>query len=892
MIDKQRIWRLISRKMGGDASAEELRELQRLLQKRPDLQYFMETLQSIWKPAGEGWPAEMQDEAELQRLYEWHMHRLDRRMHANDKAAMSAQRKRNSPGSPRSVNNSAILGSYFKIILRNIARFKGFSFINITGLAIGMASAILILLWIQNELSFDQFHEKKDRIYVLYNRAKINGKLECWPSVPTLITPVLRTSYPQVEEITRLNGVGPLILNVGDRHFEAKGMMVDPGFLRMFSFPLTEGAVQQALNSPRSMVITEKFAKEVFPGRDALGQLIRIDSNAYFKIDGIVKELPNNTAFNFEYLIPYSYMKEVGWYKPSWTDDNTGTIVLLRPGVTENRADSLFRDIIKAHAGKVTNEVFLYPLTRLHLYGNFENGKEAGGNIGNVRLFGIIAGFILLIACINYMNLSTAQSVKRAKEIGIRKVVGAGKVSIIIRFLGESILIAALAGIIALLIVQFTIKGFSWLTWKDLYVPYGSPLFWLWIAGFTLITGLIAGSYPAFYLSTYKPISVLKGSFKTAYNLVNIRKILVVFQFCFAITFIICTAVIYRQINYASKRDPGYDRDHLAFAYINGNTNKNYPLIRHDLLGSGAVTAVTRSNSPITYIWNGADNYKWQGADPNKKIYFNEQRADNDFLETVGLKLITGRTINTTIHPTDSTAILLTESAVTAMGFKYPIGQIVTNPQGNWTVIGVVKDFVPGSPFFSVQPMIIQGPKNSFGAVTFRLNPKYSLADNMKVVEGIFKKYNPDYPFNSRFVDEADAEKFEEERRTGIQSALFGGLAILISCLGLFALSAYMAENRVKEIGVRKVLGATIFNVWQLLSKDFVLLVIIAFVIASPVAYYLMHNWIQNYQYRTTLSWWIFAAAGVGTMVITLLTVSFQAIKAAIADPVKSLRTE
>ena len=788
--------------------------------------------------------------------------------------------------------NSAILNSYFKVIVRNLSRFKGFSFINISGLAIGMASAILILLWIQNELSFDRFHEKKDRIYMLYNRATINGKLECWPSVPTLLTPVLQTSYPQVEEVTRLNGVGPLVLNVGDRHFEANGMMADPGFLKIFSFPLVKGDLQRALNSPRSMVITEKFAKKIFPDRDALGQVIRIDSNAYFKIEGIVKELPNNTAFNFEYLIPYSYMKEIGWYKPSWTDDNTGTIVLLKPGVTEKRADDLLRNVIKAHAGNVTNEIFLYPITKWHLYGRFENGKEAGGNIGNVRLFGIIAGFILLIACINYMNLSTAQSVKRAKEIGIRKVVGAGKVSIIIRFLGESILIAALAGVIALVIVQSTIKGFSWLTWKDLYVPYDNPWFWFAIAGFTLITGLIAGSYPAFYLSTYKPISVLKGSFRTAYNLVSVRKVLVVFQFCFAITFIICTAVIYRQINYASKRDPGYNRDHLAFAYINGNTNKNYPLIRRDLLSSGAVTAVTRSNSPITYVWNGADNYKWQGADPNKKIYFNEQRADNDFLETVGLKLIAGRSINTTTHLTDSTAILLTESAVTAMGFKDPIGQIVTNPQGNWTVIGVVKDFVAGSPFWSVQPMIIQGPKNSFGAVTFRLNAKYSLADNMHKVETIFKKYNPEYPFNYRFVDEADAEKFEEERRTGIQSALFGGLAILISCLGLFALSAYMAENRVKEIGVRKVLGATVFNVWQLLSKDFVLLVIIAFVIAAPVAYFLMHSWMQNYQYRTDISWWIFAVAGAGALVITLLTVSFQAIKAAVANPIKSLRSE
>ncbi|HEX9512966.1 MAG TPA: ABC transporter permease [Puia sp.] len=887
MNDKQRIWRLISRRMAGEASTEELRELQNLLQNNPGIQYFMETLMELWRPA------ENLNEQELEQLYERHTQRLEQKMQEKERAGQSAGRKRLMKSNPfKFVYNGAVLNNYIKVIIRNLSRYKGFSFVNVSGLAIGMASAILILLWIQNEISYDRFHEKKDRIYILYNRAMFDGKLECWPGMPMVMAPVLKANYPQVEEVSRLNGVGPFVLNVGDRHFEANGMIVDPGFLKIFSFPLVKGRIEQALNSPRSMVITEKFAKKIFPGEDAMGQVIRIDSNAYFKIEGIVKTLPNNTSFDFEYLLPWSYMKEVHWDKQSWTDNSIRTFVLLKPGVSETAANDRFRDIIKAHAGNVTNEVFLHPLAKWQLYSRFENGKIVGGGIENVRLFGAIAGFILLIACINYMNLSTARNVKSAKEVGIRKVVGAGKVSIICRFLGESIMISLLSGLIAVVVVQLTIKEFNWLTWKQLNVPYDNPYFWFAIIGFVLITGLIAGSYPAFYLSTYKPISVLKGTFRTAYNLVSIRKILVVFQFCFAIVFIICTVVIYRQINYASKRDPGYNRDHLAFAYINGNVNSKYQLIKRDLLTSGAVTAVTRSNSPITYIWSGDDNYKWTGSDPRKKIYFNEFHVDNDFLETMGLKLVSGRTINTAVYPTDSTSILLSESAVTVMGLKNPIGQIVESPQGNWTVVGIVKDFVPGSPFFSVQPMIIQGPKNWFGAVTFRLNPNYSLSDNMKKVEYIFKKYNPEYPFNYRFVDEADAEKFEGERRTGIQSALFGGLAILISCLGLFALSAYMAESRIKEIGVRKVLGATVFNVWQLLSRDFVLLVIIAFVIASPIAYYFMHNWILNYNYRTDISWWIFAVAGAGALVITLLTVSFQAIKAAVANPAHSLRTE
>ena len=870
----QHLWRLIGRTMAGEATPEERAELQSRAEYDPQLRSFLATLEDLWIPAGSP------DDRQLEQAWQRHTRRLKRKTQKNSK-------RQRTP-----IFNTAILGSYGKVIGRNLLRLKEFAWINITGLAAGMASAILILLWIQHDMSFDQFNTKKDRIYILYTRSVVNGKTECMAGVPTLLTPLLQTSYPQVEDVCRLNGVGPLVLNVGDRHFEADGIMADHGLLTIFSFPLVRGNLQQALNSPRSMVITEKFAKKLFPdGRDALGQVIRIDSNAFFRIEGVLKDLPTNSSLSFEYVIPYSYMKEIGWYKPSWTDEFTRTYVSLKPGVAMASVDGLLKNVIKAHA-KTTNEVFLYPLSRYHLYGNFENGKEVAGSIEYVRLFAIIAGFILLVACINYMNLSTARSLKKAKEIGIRKVVGAGKGSIIVRFLGESIFISFIAGCVALFIAQLAIKGFSWLTWEDLQIPYRNSWFWVGFIGFVLLTGVIAGSYPAFYLSTYLPVSVLKGSYKKAYNGVSIRKILVVFQFSIAIIFIICTTVIYRQINYAGKRDPGYDRDHLAFAYIKGETNKNYSLIRQDLLSSGAATAVTRSNSPITYIWSESNEYKWAGADPNKKIHFSEFHADNDFIETVGLTLLEGRTINTTVHPTDSMAVLLSQSAVTAMALKDPVGQTISNPQGSWTVVGVVKDFISGSPFYSARPVIIQGPKNWFGAVTFRLNPQHSLADDMNTIAAIFKRYNPEYPFIYRFVDEADAEKISDERRTGIQSALFGGLAILISCLGLFALSAYTAENRIKEIGVRKVLGATVFSVWKLLSKDFVALVAIAFGIASPVAYFLMHSWIQNYEYRTGLPWYLFAAAGAGALAITLLTVSFQAVKAALANPVKSLRSE
>jgi len=888
MNNQDDIWRLVSKKIAGEASEKELYELQKLLQKNPDVQYFMEIITDQWKPGVK------KNEAEIESVYAWHIERMAKKALQKQKAERITWEKQSKKTGAfyNFFNGGGIFKNYFIVIWRNLFRYKSFSLINISGLAIGMASAILILLLVQNELSFDQFHKKKDRIYLMYSRTVFEGKPDCWPGTPMLLAPVLKTSYPQVEEAARLNGVGPFVLTVGEKHFEALGNMTDPSFLKIFSFPLIKGNIETALSSPRSMVITEKFAKKMFADSNAMGKVIRIDSNAYFMVTGIMKDLPNNTTFNFEYLVPWSYMKEVGWENKSWGNSSILTFVLLRPGVTEKIANDRFRDIIKTQASDVNNEIFVHPMAKWRLYSRFENGKIVGGGIENVRLFSIIAGFILLIACINYMNLSTARSVKRGKEVGIRKVVGAGKTSIVMRFLGESIMISFLSGIIGLMIVQLTIKGFNWLTWKDLFIPYTNLYFWLGIIGFVMFTGLIAGSYPAFYLSTYKPISVLKGTFKTAYNLVSIRKILVVLQFSFAITFIICTIIIYRQIDYGSKRDPGYKRDHLAFAYVKGEMNKQYRLIKNELLNSGAAIAVTRSNSPITYIWSGDDSYTWRGSNPKTKTFFSEFHTDNDFLETMGLKLIAGRDINTNIYPTDSTAILLNESAVKVMGFKNPIGQIVKNNQGNWVVVGVIKDFVSNSAFFNIPPMIIQGPKNWFGAITFRLNSRYSPSANMKKIEAIFKKYNPEYPFLYRFVDEADAEKFEGERRTGIQSALFGGLTILISCLGLFALAAYTAENRIKEIGVRKVLGASVSGIAMLLSKDFLKLVLISFAISSPIAWWVMHSWLENYTYRVNISWWVFVITGLLSMLIAVATVSFQAIKAALSNPVISLRSE
>ena len=785
-----------------------------------------------------------------------------------------------------------MLKNYFKTAWRNLLRNKTFSLINITGLAIGMASAILVLVWIAHQLSYDQFHEKKDRIYQLYNLAEFEGKKQAWNGTSSLLGPAIQLNYPQAEEVFRINWVSNLIFTTGEKHLEAQGYFTDPGFLRSLDFPLIRGDKNIALDRSESVVLTQSFAQRLFNKEDALGKTIRIDSNANFTITGIIKDPPSNTTFEFDYLIPMNYRKQINWEVAKWNDYGVETYVLLKPGITEQAANKLFRNIIKAHAPELKNEIFVHPMPKWYLYSDFENGKIAGGRIKSVRMFGIIGAFILLIACINYMNLSTAKSEKRAKEVGIRKVIGAKKSSLIGQFIGESVLIAFIAGIIALIFAELSIGAFNELVYSSLTIPYSNPYFWIYGIAFILFTGIIAGSYPALYLAAYKPIRVLKGALKTANALVTPRKVLVVFQFSFAIVFIVCTIVIYQQIKFGQSRDTGFNMENLAYVYLRGDINKLYLPLRSELYNSGAIESVTRTNSPISTIWTSDATFEWQGKDPDIKPSFATYHSDNDFAKTMGVDIIAGRDINSLTYPTDTMAVLLNESAVKLIGFKNPVGQYLKSSQGNWQVVGVVKDFSSGSAYHPVMPLIIQGPKNWFGTLSFRLNKNNSTADNLAKVSAILKKYNPDYPSDFVFADEDHARQFSGDQHTGKLAALFAGLAIFISCLGLYALASYMAANRIKEIGVRKVLGASVTSIATLLSKDFLKLVIISFVVASPVAWWMMNSWLESYAYRVDISWWVFVITGLLSVMIALISISFQAIKAAIANPVKSLRTE
>jgi putative ABC transport system permease protein len=792
-----------------------------------------------------------------------------------------------------------MIKNYFKTAFRNLVRNKSFSLINICGLAIGMAGAMLILLWIQSEMSYDCFHAKTGRIYRLYNRDKVNGALETSERTPTVMASTLKLDFPEVEDAVRYNTVN-FLATVGEKHLNARGAFADSGFLSMFSFPLLEGNAVSTLSKNYDIVLTEGFAKNLFGNEDPVGKIVRIDSADNFTVTGVLKTLPANTQFDFEYLLPWSYLVKLGWEdEKSWSNNFSNTYVLLKPGVSQPAFDAKLKNITINHTKGSGNEskaeVFTQPLSRLYLYSRSENGQLVSGRIEMVKAFAVISFFILFIACINFMNLSTARSEKRAKEIGIRKAAGAYKSSIIIQFIGESILFAFIAFLIAVCIMQFSLSGFNELTGKQLSIDFVNPFYWLFAITFVVFTGLIAGSYPAFYLSSFAPAKVLKGGFKKINAMVTLRKVLVVVQFTFAIILIISTIIVEQQVKLARERNSGYNKNNLLFTFTQGNVNQHFDLIKHELISSGAAVAVTRSFSPITRRWNNGSGYQWQGSTvSDTKIDFVRLGSDADFVKTMGAKLIEGRDIDIYNYPTDSTAMLLNETAEKTMRLKNPVGQVVKRlgDPVEYHIMGVVRDFILESPYENINPTIIVGPTQFFQVVHFRLNPANSAAANLARAEAIFKQYNPQYPFDYFFVDESYALRFHDEQRTEVLSGLFAGLTIFISCLGLLGLAIYMAEYRIKEIGVRKVLGASVFSITSLLSKDFLKLIIISVIIASPVAYFMMNAWLSHYQYRKEIHWWVFFGAGFLAIFIALCTVSFHGIKAAIANPVKSLRTE
>jgi putative ABC transport system permease protein len=783
-----------------------------------------------------------------------------------------------------------MLRNYFVIAWRNLLRNKGFSIINIAGLAIGMASAMIILLWVWSMVSVDRFHARIDRLYEIMSNDNVNGTIRTLNATPEVMAPTLKKDYPEIEGVTRTNWTKNLF-TVGDVHLLSIGNVVDSDFLNMFSLPLIHGNPATSLDDPNSIVITRQWARRLFNSEDVLGRTITMGKHTVLKVTGVM-DMPSNTMFNYiEYLVPYGQQSSIN---QNWDDIGVPTFVLLKPNTTLAGVNKKIRGIIPAHTnGHAKTEEFLYPVSQVNLYSQFENGKPVGGPITAVRTFTLIAIFILVIACINFMNLSTARSERRAREVGIRKVAGALRRSLLAQFLGESILIATISGIVAVLIVQLTLPAFNRFTQNGLYIDYTNPVCWLAIVGFILFAGILAGSYPAFVLSSFKPVAVLKGRVNSLMATMTPRKVLVVFQFSIAIVLIIATIIIVKQLKYGQDRQAGYDKDRLiSVGMYNDLIHEKFDEIKKEVLVSGAATSVSLAQSPLTENWSSGIELKWQDKNPNEIVQINRYGESGDLVKTTGMKLVEGRDIDLVHFPTDSTACLINESALAVMKFKNPIGQQITDGAVTYHVVGVIGDFIQESPFETIKPMIVRGPATWLGAILIRANGQRSMTQNLATMEKIFKEYNPGYPFDFTFADEDYATKFRAEQFLGKLAVLFAALVVIISCLGLFGLAAYMAQARVKEIGIRKVLGASVGTITLLLSRDFVQLVALAILIATPVSWWVMYNWLSAYQYRITIGWDVFVVSGTLALIIAIATVAWQSIRAAIANPVKSLRSE
>jgi putative ABC transport system permease protein len=789
-----------------------------------------------------------------------------------------------------------MIKNYLKVAWRHLIRNKGLSFINIVGLAIGMAFVILIGLWIQYELSFDKFHVNSERIALVEKNTLFNNEKNTLISIPLPLFRELKTNHPEVKRASRMDWNNQHSIMVGDKKLNKHCTHVDPDFLEMFSFPLLEGNSKTALDDVNSAVITQSLAEALFPKGQAMGKTIRVD-NKYDKIvTGVLKDIPSNSSISFDYLAPFEFKIQnesfVKNNEANWGNNFLKMAVEIKEGVSMEGFSKKLKPLLGTKNNSLKNQyLFLHPMTKWHLYGDFKNWINVGGKIAYVRLFGIIGIFILLIACINFMNLSTARSEKRAKEVGIRKAVGSHRYQLIGQFLSESMLTSFFAFIVSIGLVQVLLPFLKDIGFENIKFDITNIELLVSVLCICILTGLIAGSFPALYLSSIVPIKVLKGLFKQGKGAGRFRKALVVSQFAISIGLIISTVIVFQQIQMAKSRPLGYEPNNLITVNATDDLAKNYLVLKQELLNTGLIEAVSKASSPMTDIYNAWDNYSWEGKDPSADMLVNSVMTEYDYDKALKLKFREGRSFSRDF-PTDSNAVILNDAALKMIGFKDPIGKTIKLGEQTLTIIGITENLLMVNPFEPVGPMAIIFEPDNLSNLFIRPKAEADMKKVLAVMAPVFEKYNPSLPFEYRFVDEDFGNKFTNENRVGRLSGIFAVLAIFISCLGLFGLAAFMAERRVKEIGIRKVLGASVTNLWMLLSREFVLLVLLACVIASPLAFWLMDGWLQKYDYRINISAWIFILTGILAIVIALVTVSAQAIKAALANPVTSLRTE
>jgi len=790
-----------------------------------------------------------------------------------------------------------VFKSYFKTGWRNLIKNKGYTAINILGLAAGMAVALLIGLWVYNEYSYDKFLPGYQQLFRVKRNFNSNDQTLTLETVSLKLADALRREIPEIERVAESDWMVAHGLMVGDKKLYSKGAQIAGDFLNMFQYPLLQGNRNNVLKDPYSIVLTESTAHALFGNEDPLGKTVRFDNKNDLKVTGLLQDVPANSSLQFNYLVPFSYYEQAeDWVKQargenySWNEFQI--FVQLKPGISYAQVAPKIKDIEKTEKDNllaINSDVILQPLQNWHLYSTYENGKETGGFVQYVRMFSIIGALVMFIACINFINLATARSEKRAKEVAVRKAIGSQRKNLIIQFLTESFLCTLIGFLFAILLVQLVLPAFNNITGSEISIPYFNILFWLLAILFIITITLIAGGRPAFYLSSFKPVKILRGERKVGKIASLPRKILVVIQFSCSVALIVSTLVIYRQIQYAKDRPVGYNINRLMSTDMNSDLNHQYVAIKNELLQSGIVESVSAASSPAADLYWHSNIDRWPGQYAGETVQMGTAQIAEDYFKTLEIQFKSGRDF---LIDADSTNVILNETAVKRLRFSEPLNQIISWQGRTLQVIGVVKDAVMLSPFAPTEPMMYLYHPHYENFLIYRLSPNVKTHEAIEKLTTIFNKYNPAFPYMYEFSDQHYAAKFSIEVLVGKLAGIFAGLAIIISCVGLFGLTAFIAEQRSKEIGIRKILGASVSQLWLLLSKEFIVLVLVSCVIASPVAYYFLQNWLQKYDYRIGISPLIFLMAALMALIITIGTISYQAIRAAIANPTKVLRTE
>ena len=787
--------------------------------------------------------------------------------------------------------------NYFKTAWRNIIRTIGYSTLNVLGLATGMAVALLIGLWVYDQYSFDKFLPEYQSVYRVQRNFDSNGDTLTFQTTSLKLAAALRNQIPEVQYVAESDWMGEHGLMVGDKKLYIGGAIAGTDFFKIFQYPFIKGNANSVFKDAYSIVLTQTMAKALFGNEDPINKTVRFDNANDLKVTGIIKDIPHNSSVNFNFVVPVTYIQQVNPQmktdgESSFGNNNLQIFVKLKPGISYAQAAPKIRNIEHTEKGNINamnSYVTFQPLERWHLYSNYINGQDTAGFLEYVNMFSIIGLLVLIIACINFINLTTARSEKRAREVGVRKAIGSQRKDLIIQFLSEAFLLTLIAFVFSLLFVQLALPAFNTLTETHISIPYSNGYFWLLMVGCIMLTALLAGSRPAFYLSSFNAVKVLKGTMQTGKSSSLSRKILVVIQFSCSIALIISTVIIYQQVNYAKDRPTGYNLNRLMSTNMNDDLTKNYTALKNELIQKGIAQSVTTATSPATDVWWHTDIDYWPGKNAGETVEMGNIFVSDDYFKTVGMNIKEGRNFSGSY---DSTSVIFNEAAIERLRIKNPVNQKIKWGDKEYTIAGVVKNALMISPFKSADPTMFYCNPEPQNVMLYKLSPDIKTQNAIVQLTSIFNKYDPAYPYNYSFADETYASKFKLEMLIGKLAGLFAGLAIFISCLGLFGLAAYVAEQRTKEIGIRKVLGASVSQVWILLSKDFIVLVFLSCIIASPVAYYFLHSWLMNYNYRINIGAGVFVLSSLLAILITIITISFQAIKAAIANPVKSLRTE